>query len=183
MACTSGCGTSPKSGTTGETQQQSDADQGVVAVDPSPVDHVVLTHDELSLEAIVRTVSSPTCGGTATFIGTTRNTFHNRQVVRLEYEAYTTMARRSLLKICDEIRKQWRGVHGIALVHRLGVVAVGEASVIIVITSPHRRDALDAVTFAIDTLKARVPIWKKENYVEGDSEWKANCEGCKLRST
>lgn len=141
---------------------------------------VVITHDELRLEEIVRDVSSPTCGGTATFIGTTRNSFKGQSVLRLEYEGYESMARKSLLKICTQIREKWSGVYGIALVHRLGIVPVGEASVVIVVTSAHRQDALQAVEYGIDTLKARVPIWKKEYFADGNCEWKANCEGCTL---
>ncbi|CAN0382719.1 unnamed protein product, partial [Hapterophycus canaliculatus] len=82
-----------------------------------------------------------------------------KKVVRLEYEGYVPMAELELKKICVQVRARWN-VLRIALVHRLGVTAVGEASVIIAISSVHRKDSLEAVEFAIDALKATVPIWK-----------------------
>lgn len=100
------------------------------------------------------------------------------QVVTLEYEAYEPMALKSLGAICSEIRDKWPNVKHIAIYHRLGLVPVKEASVIIAVSSPHRQDSLDATSFAIEALKKQVPIWKKEKYSDDDSAWKANAE-CK----
>ncbi|CBN80090.1 conserved unknown protein [Ectocarpus siliculosus] len=98
-----------------------------------------------------------------------------KKVVRLEYEGYVPMAELELKKICAQVRDRW-DILKIALVHRLGVTEVGEASVIIAVSSVHRKDSLEAVEFAINTLKATVPIWKLEVY-EGDSRvWKENAE-------
>ncbi|KAF0687081.1 Aste57867_21162 [Aphanomyces stellatus] len=99
-----------------------------------------------------------------------------KKVVHLEYEGYIPMADKELKSICDAIRRQWPGVVGIAMLHRLGVVAVKEASVIIAVSSPHRRESLEAVAYAIDTLKARVPIWKLEKYEGDERMWKENAE-------
>lgn len=88
------------------------------------------------------------------------------------------MALKSLDSICSEIRAKWADVKHIAIYHRLGLVPVKEASVIIAISSPHRQDSLDATAFAIEALKKQVPIWKKEKYSTEDSMWKANAE-CK----
>lgn len=95
---------------------------------------------------------------------------------KLVYEAYDGMAEKSMKKICSEIRSQWK-VHGIAIYHRLGEVPVEEASIAIAISSEHRAESLQAVQFAIDRVKAEVPIWKKEEYAEeGDYQWKENKE-------
>jgi molybdopterin synthase catalytic subunit len=99
------------------------------------------------------------------------------KIVRhLEYEAYAPMARKQLLLICQDIRSRWPGVVAIAISHRLGVVRVTEASVVIAVSSPHRREALAAVSYAIDTLKSTVPIWKLECYEGDDRIWKENSE-------
>lgn len=86
------------------------------------------------------------------------------------------MAKKELQKICDTLRFRWQDVINIAIYHRLGLVAPKEASVVIAISSPHRQASLDAVSYAIDELKKKVPIWKKELYHNGDSDWKQNKE-------
>eukprot|EP00128_Syssomonas_multiformis_P005306 Colp12_sorted_trinity150504_noHs@31445 len=141
------------------------------------IDHVVITEKPLSLEALVAKVGAHSCGAISVFIGTTRDNFQGKRVARLEYEGYIPMAEKELLKICNQIRDKWT-VEAIAIEHRIGLVPIGEASVIIAVSSPHRRESLSAVDFAIETLKATVPIWKKEVYIEGDGEpvWKENCE-------
>ncbi|XP_026743239.1 molybdopterin synthase catalytic subunit [Trichoplusia ni] len=98
------------------------------------------------------------------------------KVVRLEYEAYEPMALKSMKAICEEVRDKWAAIHNIAIYHRLGIVPCRESSVVIAVSSPHRRDSLDAVSYCIERLKASVPIWKKEVY-EGDAPvWKENVE-------
>ena len=86
---------------------------------------------------------------------------NGRKVVRLEYEAYDSMALKEMQLICDRIREKWPETKHIAIWHRLGSVDIQESSIIIAISSPHRRDSLQAVNFAIDTVKETVPIWKK----------------------
>lgn len=100
------------------------------------------------------------------------------KVTSLEYEAYDAMAIKAMTKICDEIRFKWTDVVNISIYHRLGLVPVKEASVVIAISSPHRVTSLEAVQYAIDSLKTSVPIWKKELYKtpEGSAEWKENKE-------
>lgn len=100
------------------------------------------------------------------------------QVVSLEYEAYEAMALQTLTKICEQMRNNWTDIKHIAIYHRLGLVPVKEASVIIGVSSPHRQTSLDAVQYAIEELKKSVPIWKKEQYSdpEGTSAWKENKE-------
>ncbi|KAJ3107024.1 hypothetical protein HDU97_004993 [Phlyctochytrium planicorne] len=140
-----------------------------------------ITHEELSLKKLVDAVRSDTCGAISTFSGTTRNTFKvdgvYKKVLKLEYEGYVPMAEKELRRLVDLAIKKWPDLFGVAIAHRLGDVAIGEESVIIAVSSPHRRDSLEAVEWLIDELKRSVPIWKKEYYEDG-SVWKSNSECC-----
>jgi len=137
---------------------------------------VKLTHELLSVEECNNLAGDNGAGAISLFVGTTRDNFEGKTVARLEYEAYEEMAIKEMEKLCETIRGQHADVTHVVIHHRLGVVPVREASVIIAVSSPHRRAALEACHFAIDTLKATVPIWKKELYTEGDPAWKANKE-------
>jgi molybdopterin synthase catalytic subunit len=128
-----------------------------------------LSGDSLSLDAVVDEVRSERAGAIATFIGTTRVESRGRTVVHLEYEAYEGMAEQVMAEIAAELEQRY-DVCGIAIHHRTGRVDIGEASVVIAVSAPHRQDALAACGDAIDTLKERVPLWKKEVY-EGGEEW------------
>ncbi|XP_005091783.1 molybdopterin synthase catalytic subunit [Aplysia californica] len=139
------------------------------------MDIVDVTEKKLSVDTITELVSDDTCGAVSLFIGTTRNNFDNKEVLRLEYEAYEPMAKKKMLEVCASIRQQWQ-VHKIAMIHRIGVVPVKEASIIIAISSAHRKESLDAVQYAINTVKAVVPVWKKEIYADDSSSWKQNKE-------
>ncbi|XP_064620466.1 molybdopterin synthase catalytic subunit-like [Lineus longissimus] len=141
-------------------------------------DYIKVTEEKLSVDQITELVTSPTCGAVSIFIGTTRNNFGGRQVTGLEYEAHTPMAESELKKVCTRLRESWPEIENIAMYHRIRSVPVCEASVIIAISSPHRKQSLAAVSQAIDTLKAQVPIWKKEFYEDGESDWKENTECC-----
>jgi len=134
----------------------------------------VVTEDKLDVSAICNEVGDPSVGAISTFIGVTRNHFEQKEVLKLEYEAYKPMAEKELLKICEQVRSNWDVKH-IAMYHKIGLVPIGEASVIIAISSVHRTESLEAVHYAIDELKATVPIWKKEFYADG-STWKGNAE-------
>lgn len=102
------------------------------------------------------------------------------KVVSLEYEAYDEMAKKEMARICLQLRQLWPDIKNIAMYHRLGLVPVKEASVVIAISSPHRKTSLDALPFALDELKRSVPVWKKEFYKEqageASSQWKENPE-------
>ena len=105
-------------------------------------DLVGLTQEPLDITAVSNSVTAPSTGATSLFVGTTRDNFEGKEVVRLEYEAYEGMARKQLLAICQELRTKWPDLHSIAIHHRLGLVEVTQASVVIAISSPHRKDAL-----------------------------------------
>ncbi|XP_013921848.1 PREDICTED: molybdopterin synthase catalytic subunit-like [Thamnophis sirtalis] len=144
-------------------------------IEDEPKDVIQLMYEKLSLDEVAALVISPCCGAVSFFVGTTRNNFEGKKVVQLEYEAYTTMAEAEAKKICKDIRLKWPSVKHIAIHHRLGLVPISEASVIVAISSPHRAESLNALQYCINTLKATVPIWKKEVYEE-DSAWKGNKE-------
>ena len=129
----------------------------------------------LSHEEAVSFVGDPGCGGIATFLGVTRDNFDGKKVKLLSYEAYIPMAEAEMRKLCVAARDRWDITKAVIL-HRIGEVPIGGASVIIAVSAPHRRAALDAVAFLIDELKAKVPIWKKEIYYDSDPLWKENIE-------
>jgi molybdopterin synthase catalytic subunit len=129
----------------------------------------LLSEQALSVDEAVREVSSDDAGAVATFIGTTRARSRGREVVRLEYEAYEGMAEQTMAEIAQELKQRYDLLE-LAIHHRVGVVEVGGTSVVIAVSAPHRADALSACRDAIDALKVRVPLWKKEIYVGGE-EW------------
>lgn len=128
-----------------------------------------ITPDPLSLDALVVSVMQNTSGAVATFLGVVREFARGRRVSYLEYDAYPEMATATLRQIGEEIRHRWP-VGRIAMVHRIGRLSIGEASVAIAIASPHRREALEACAFSIERVKEIVPIWKKEVWTDG-AEW------------
>ena len=134
-----------------------------------------LTEDPLELEPVLALVAGPGRGGICSFVGTVRDHFEGRPVRRLLYEAYEEMALAEMARLRESIRGRWPDVE-LAMHHRLGVLEIGEAAVIVVAAAPHRDDAFAACRAGIDELKERVPIWKKEIYADG-SEWKANVGG------
>lgn len=128
-----------------------------------------LSAEPLSLDAVVDEVRSDAAGAIATFVGTVRNRSRDRDVIRLEYEAYEGMAEQVMAELTVELKGRYE-LCRIAIHHRTGPVGIGEPSVIIAVSAPHRADALAACKDAIDTLKQSVPLWKKEFY-EGGEEW------------
>ena len=129
----------------------------------------LLSAEPLSLDTAVDEVRSERAGAIATFVGTTRIESRGRTVHRLEYEAYEEMAEKVMREIADELKRRY-DLCEIAIHHRTGQVDIGEASVVIAVSAPHREDALAGCKDAIDTLKEQVPLWKKEIY-EGGEEW------------
>ncbi|MCG6920664.1 MAG: molybdenum cofactor biosynthesis protein MoaE [Acidobacteria bacterium] len=130
-------------------------------------DLVRLVHGPIDLDDLAAT--APADGALCLFMGVVRNENRGRRVERLEYEAYEDMALPLMEEIVAETRERYP-VSEVRLVHRLGRLEIGEASVAVGVASPHRAEAFAACRFAIDTLKAKVPIWKKEHYTDG-SEW------------
>ena len=128
-----------------------------------------LTHGPVNLTSVVVEVVDEQAGAIATFLGTVRARSRERDVIALEYEAYEEMAEDVMAGIADELQARYE-LCKVAMSHRLGRVEVGETSVAIAVSAPHRQDALAACADAIEALKSQVPLWKKELYVGGE-EW------------
>lgn len=129
----------------------------------------LLSDDPLSLDRAVDEVRNEQAGAIATFTGTTRITSRDRTVTHLDYEAYEGMAEQVMAEIAEGLRARYE-LSAVAIHHRVGRVGIGETSVVIAVSAPHRQDALAACKDAIDELKERVPLWKKEVYAGGE-EW------------
>jgi len=128
-----------------------------------------VTEEPLSLEAVAAEVADERAGAVATFTGTVRRESRGREVERLEYEAYAEMAEEVMAKLAAGLQAR-HDLCAVAIHHRVGRLEIGEASVVIAVSAPHRQAALAACREAIDTLKETVPLWKKEVY-EGGEEW------------
>ncbi len=132
----------------------------------------------IDIARVTAAVADPSTGATVTFIGTTRDHHDGRRVTRLEYEAYPEMALAEMRKIGSEAARRWP-IRAIAISHRVGVVPLGEASVVIAVSSAHRLAAFEACHLAIDRLKEVVPIWKKEHF-DGGELWIGSQTGARF---
>jgi molybdopterin synthase catalytic subunit len=130
---------------------------------------ILVTDDKLDPEAITAQVRNPTSGAVVTFLGTTRSVTSDRKVLHLEYEAYRPMADNKLTEIADEMKARWP-VEGVAIAHRTGRLEIEEISLVVAVSSGHRKDAFEACHYAVDRIKRTVPVWKKE-YFEGGEVW------------
>jgi molybdopterin synthase catalytic subunit len=134
----------------------------------------------IDVAAVTAAAGEPRAGAVVTFVGTTRDHNDGRRVTRLEYEAYPEMAIAEMKKIAATLGERWP-IERAAIVHRIGVVPIGEASVVIAVSSAHRVAAFEACHFAIDRLKEVVPIWKKEHF-EGGEIWIGSQKGAAFPS-
>ena len=130
---------------------------------------ILITHDELDAGQAVSEVAHPGAGAIVTFVGATRDNTAGRRVLFLEYEAYRPMADQQLARVADEMRDRW-DLTGVAIHHRLGKLEIGEASLVVAVSSAHRKEAFEACHYSIDRIKRIVPIWKKE-FFEGGEVW------------
>ncbi|HEY2785702.1 MAG TPA: molybdenum cofactor biosynthesis protein MoaE [Fimbriiglobus sp.] len=132
---------------------------------------VSLTRDPIDFAALTESVRLPHCGGVVLFLGTVRDITGDERTDFLDYESYPGMAEKKLAEVESEVRQKWPAVGGVALVHRVGRLGAGEVSVAVAVSAPHRVEAFAAARFAIDTIKSRVPIWKKDNAPDGKTTW------------
>ncbi len=131
-----------------------------------------VTRDPLDAAAILRQVAAPSDGAVLLFWGVVRDHNEGREVDHLEYHAYAEMAEAELSRIVEEAAMRWK-TGEIAVLHRLGRLEIGEASVAVAVAAPHRAETYEASRYIIEELKRRVPIWKKEGYTDGAGEWLA----------
>ena len=131
---------------------------------------IEITTDPIEIQKVFDAVQSDDAGATVLFTGSTRRWTDGKETARLEYECYREMAISEIQKLVDHASSKWALI-GCAVAHRVGVVGVGETSIAIAVSSPHRAGAFEAGRWLIDTLKQVVPIWKKENWIDGNSQW------------
>jgi molybdopterin synthase catalytic subunit len=132
----------------------------MIEITATPIDHASVTER----------VRSHLAGAVCTFLGTVRELTGERRTAFLEYEAYPEMALKKMTELEAEARRRWP-VIDVALVHRVGRLELGDVSVVVAVSCPHRRQAFEACQWLIDTLKEVVPIWKKEAWADGGEEW------------
>jgi molybdopterin synthase catalytic subunit len=138
---------------------------------PERDDWLALTDQPLPLGLLASWPVRPGCGAVVMFAGTVRDHAEGRPgVTCLEYEAYTSAALRAMQEIASEVRTTWPQVGRLAIVHRTGQLVPTEVSVVVAVSAPHRGEAFDAARFAIESVKSRVPIWKRESW-DGGSDW------------
>jgi molybdopterin synthase catalytic subunit len=131
---------------------------------------IKLTTELIDVASLVARASSPQAGAVVLFLGTTRELTAGRRTVTLDYEAYEPMAQQKLAELEAEARRRWP-IAECVIAHRIGRVPIAEASVAIIVSTPHRADAFAAGKWLIDTLKEDVPIWKREEWADGTAEW------------
>lgn len=130
----------------------------------------------LDVNEAIAAVSRAGAGGVATFLGIVRDTNDGRRVLRLEYEAYASMAEKELGRIASEIEAEISGVK-VAALHRVGMLEIGDVAVVCAASAPHREEAFVAARKLIDRIKERLPVWKREHYADGDTKWVACAHG------
>jgi molybdopterin synthase catalytic subunit len=131
---------------------------------------IEITEAAIDHAAITEGVRSNGAGAVCTFLGTVRELTGSRRTVSLDYEAYPEMALKKLAELEASARRRWPIIE-LAMVHRVGHLDLGEVSVVVAVSCPHRQDAFEACRWLIDTVKEVVPIWKKENWADGSEEW------------
>ena len=129
-----------------------------------------LVRDPIDMLTLIGNVRAPEDGAIVTFDGFVRNQSHNRTTLYLDYEAYESMALAKMHEIAAQLHEKFT-IHRVAIAHRLGRLEIGETSVFIAVSAPHRAAAFDACRWAMDTLKREAPIWKKEFFAAGGSAW------------
>ncbi|KAI1122834.1 Molybdopterin biosynthesis MoaE [Nemania abortiva] len=138
--------------------------------------YAALTHGHLQVQEIMDRVRSPQAGAIVLFAGTTRDNFAGKPVRELQYSAYTPMALKTMLSICRDVLAR-HGLKSIAMIHRLGTVPIGEESILIAVSAPHRQAAWRAGEEALEDCKKHVEVWKREEFEGEGGVWRANRDG------
>ena len=138
-----------------------------------------IARDEIDLEGLRRRAQDPQAGAVLIFYGDVRNHSQKQDVTFLEYEAHESMALKQIRKIIEQAQQKWE-LHEVEVIHRLGKLAVTDCSIAIAVSTSHRNEAYEASRYIIDTIKHTVPIWKKEHFVNGASNWSEGCEASSI---
>nr|VFK49120.1 MAG: molybdopterin synthase catalytic subunit [Candidatus Kentron sp. SD]VFK80118.1 MAG: molybdopterin synthase catalytic subunit [Candidatus Kentron sp. SD] len=139
---------------------------------------IAITRDPIDTATLDKNAIDPSCGAVLSFSGIVRDSHYHHRVRMLSYEAYEPMAQRELEKVVDECRRRWPDIRKVQVAHRFGRMKLTESSVYITVSAPHRDDAFQGVRYIIDKIKKDVPIWKKEFYENGESQWLHPEDGC-----
>ena len=131
---------------------------------------ISIVHDPIDSDEVIQSVGSNHAGAVLLFLGTTRQFTGEKETTALDYDCYEEMAIKQMTLIADQAKEKW-SLEAVAITHRVGHLELGEASVAIAVSSAHREAAFEAGKWLIDTLKEVVPIWKKENWSDGTTEW------------
>lgn len=131
---------------------------------------ICIQHEPIDTGTLTSAIASDDAGAVVLFVGTTRRTTNGKKTVKLEYDCYKPMALAELEKLRDQAMQRW-SLERCAIVHRVGEVKIGEASIAVALSSPHRAEAFDACQWLMNRLKQEVPIWKKEQWEDGSTEW------------
>ena len=141
-----------------------------------------IVRDEIDIEGLRRRAQVPRAGAVLIFCGDVRNHSLEQDVSFLEYEAHERMALKQITKIIEQAQQKWE-THKVEVIHRLGKLKVTDCSIAISVSTSHRNDAYEASRYIIDTIKHSVPIWKKEHFVNGVSNWSEGCEASSIIET
>ena len=134
--------------------------KSIVEITPGPID----------CDAVLSSVQSVAAGASVLFVGTTRQFTRGKETLKLDYECYEAMALKKMEQLRDQVQKKW-DVQACSIVHRIGTVKLGESSIAVAVSTPHRKDAFDAAEWLVNVLKKEVPIWKREYWKDGSQEW------------
>ena len=138
-----------------------------------------IVREEINLEDLRRRTQDPQAGALLIFCGDVRNHNQKKEVSFLEYEAHERMAHKQIKKIIEHAQQKWE-LHKVEVIHRLGKLAVTDCSIAIAVSTSHRNEAYEASRYIIDTVKHSVPIWKKEHFLNGVSNWSEGCEASSI---
>ena len=131
---------------------------------------IEITNDEIDEQAVLQSVKHADCGACVLFVGTTRRFTGERETVSLSYEAYSEMAIEQMQQLVEKAFEKWP-IKKASVVHRVGQVDIGQSSIAVAVSSPHRVDAFESASWLMDELKSIVPIWKRESWADGTDEW------------
>ena len=142
---------------------------------------IKIVTQKINTSAVLESVQTEACGAAVLFVGTTRKMTDGRETTKLNYECYEEMAIQKINELSAQAKSSWSVEH-VSVVHRVGTVPLGEASIAIAVSSAHRKPSFEAAEWLIDELKKQVPIWKKEHWADGTTEW-VHPEGATPSST